>query len=424
MDTGAVSDVFKTLGLKKLTFAMQNCNSLNLTGLTKNLYEKVTAITSIKSDIIFLSDTRLTNASGVQNTERVSTLFRDNKNKSYSCFFNSSKNSRGVGILIANEIPITVINRIDDVDENFLVISAKINNFRIILASVYGPNGINREFFTKLEEAIRQSGVDDSEIVIGGDWNTCWDNSPVHLNVDTFEMANVPNLANSQSLHNLCTNLKLTDPFRILYPDKKDYSYQPFGTVRLNRSRLDFFCISEKLIPEINDVTISSATLTSLFDHKSVMLSFGNDAQKKINQNLSNIFLKDKIFKFGITTCALRVHLAALDENSEQFRTNSELINREKNTVSNMWTLVKNFFAESMINAQTPNPNSELQCAGFLTQLDLLQENSVGTDFLVNLPRRVTDSEFFVAERHAVNHLSHWFITHALEWDFIDIDSF
>jgi hypothetical protein len=31
------------------------------------------------------------------------------------------------------------------------------------------------------------------------------------------------------------------DPFRALYPNKRDYTYSPFGDTRLNRSRLDFF---------------------------------------------------------------------------------------------------------------------------------------------------------------------------------------
>ena len=65
-----------------LTFSAQNCNSLNLTGLSKNFSTKVSAITSCKSDVILLSDIRLLGCNGVKNDERVFNAFRDSSEKS------------------------------------------------------------------------------------------------------------------------------------------------------------------------------------------------------------------------------------------------------------------------------------------------------------------------------------------------------
>jgi hypothetical protein len=73
-----------------------------------------------------LSDIRLTNAHGVKNDDRVFNAFRDSKDKSYNAILYSSKNSRGVGILIANNLEFDILSRIDDPEENLLVLKINI----------------------------------------------------------------------------------------------------------------------------------------------------------------------------------------------------------------------------------------------------------------------------------------------------------
>jgi hypothetical protein len=92
------------------TVSSQNCNSLNLSGTSSNLDAKLEAITAIKTDIIFLSDIRLTNARGVQDSERIRKYLRDNRNRAYEFYHNSTSNGRGVAILIAMTLN-TVVNR-------------------------------------------------------------------------------------------------------------------------------------------------------------------------------------------------------------------------------------------------------------------------------------------------------------------------
>jgi exonuclease III len=206
----------------KLSFSIQNCNSLNLTGLSTNFATKVTAIASCKSDIIFISDIRLLGCNGIKNDERVSNAFRDCKEKSYSSILHSSKNSRGIGILYSNELNFEVNEMVKDADENFLAMRAKIESFDLILVSVYGPNGSDAAFFRYLDGAINQLSRGESlPIIMGGDWNTTWDSSPIQTNIDTIQMSAVPNLQNSILLHRLCEKLKLTDPYRIVNPTKR-----------------------------------------------------------------------------------------------------------------------------------------------------------------------------------------------------------
>jgi hypothetical protein len=115
--TGEVNDLVESL---LVPVSCQNLNSLNLTGLSFNLDIKIAAITECKSDIIFLSDVRLTNAKGVNNAGRASSLLRFAKSRQYNMHFNSSQNKRGVAILIGCNIDMTLMKKwMDQNEKNF-----------------------------------------------------------------------------------------------------------------------------------------------------------------------------------------------------------------------------------------------------------------------------------------------------------------
>jgi exonuclease III len=78
------------------------------------------------------------------------------------------------------------------------------------------------------------------------------------------------------------------DPFRFLYPEKKEFSYCPRNPLQKNRSRLDYFIISESIIDNITDCVIADTVQNKLFDHKAVTLSFNikkNTGNRKKNRN-------------------------------------------------------------------------------------------------------------------------------------------
>ena len=152
-----------------LSVSAQNCNSLNLTGVSTNLESKIGAITSVKSDLIFISDIRLVSSNGISNEERVRTAIRDSKYRSYEGYFNSNKNSRGVGILVANDINFTIIEQKIDLNQNYIILKASLNGSELILASIYGPNGADRQFFHEIERNINQlRGETELPVILGG----------------------------------------------------------------------------------------------------------------------------------------------------------------------------------------------------------------------------------------------------------------
>jgi len=140
-----------------------------LTGLSTNIETKIAAITSVKSDVIFLSDIRLTNPQGVKNDQRVTNGFKDSKNRSYDFFWNSTKCSRGVAILSGHSIDFEVISLSRDESENFLLMEVKIGTVTMVLGSIYGPNTADAGYFQKLSEDI--AGIlrgRDLPIILGG----------------------------------------------------------------------------------------------------------------------------------------------------------------------------------------------------------------------------------------------------------------
>jgi hypothetical protein len=72
-------------------------------------------------------------------------------------------------------------------------------------------------------------------------------------------MARTPNAANGNLMREFAGKHGLTDPFRVLYPLKKSFSYSPFGNTRSNKSQLDFFLVSTTLLSGIREVGVFPA---------------------------------------------------------------------------------------------------------------------------------------------------------------------
>ena len=111
----------------------------------------------------------------------------------------------------------------------------------------------------------------DCPSIIGGDWNATFstDNSPD--NIDIFRMAAPPSIIRSRAVAGLCETFNLTDPYRALHPDQREFTFRPH-TRRGNRSRLDFFLISDNLLRYLSDCSINPALSTELFNHKAVKM--------------------------------------------------------------------------------------------------------------------------------------------------------
>ena len=104
--------------LHNLSVLSQNVNSFNISTIDNpdnslnRFKQKVFSLLEIKSDIIFLQDTRAGDKSW-----SIEQLFSVNPFACYRCYLNSSKSSRGVMICIKNNLDCQVIREFKNPDQ-------------------------------------------------------------------------------------------------------------------------------------------------------------------------------------------------------------------------------------------------------------------------------------------------------------------
>jgi hypothetical protein len=261
-------------------------------------------------------------------------------------------------------------------------------------------------FYQELASVIRNvkaKGIEN--IILGGDWNATWDRSIVTSNIDTFQMAGLPNAKNSEYLENIVNEFSLVDPFRILYPDKRDFTYSPFGNVRLNRSRLDFYVMSSNLVPFLTECSISAAPKCKLFDHKTVTLYLFQQKPKKTcfkKDAISNSFLKEHALKYSVEIASRRAHLLSLDQQSADtppnYRNVQDFFNIEMGKI-NVCINVQKLFTKSLekISTVTPSELEILESAALDQRISLLFDEMAPISTLETLAKRCSHRDFFNA---------------------------
>jgi exonuclease III len=203
----------------------QNCNSLNISTECDKQLSKIIAITSLCTSVIFLSDLRLCGTP--EQCNKISKLFLTNSNKQYQFYYNSTKNSRGVGILIDNSLQIVVKYVFKDPQENILGLTVLLDDTTINIISIYGPNSNDKNFFNHLSECI--SHTPNTPTIIGGDWNTTYCTNSTKSNRDILNMVLPPSPLRSGWLNDLCRAHNLLDPYRAFYPIARDFTFTPRG---------------------------------------------------------------------------------------------------------------------------------------------------------------------------------------------------
>jgi exonuclease III len=363
----------------------------------KNFELKIAAIKSLGTDIIFLSDTRMVSNKGINGLMRVKQAFRDYKGKKYKVYANSSKNSRGVAILISFDIDIEITETCSDVEENYLFVRAKYKGQNMLLGSIYGPNSTSRDFYRCITRILNKNR--DRKIIMGGDWNTVWDRNPIATNIDTFHMANIPNAKNSELLENMASEFGLFDPYRVMYPSKRSFTYSPYGRVRLNRSRLDFFVVSSNVLDDLAHCECSFAVTIKLFDHKSVTMVLGNPKlMHKPPPKLRNSNLTHPLVIHHVKAAEILCHAHSMKiEEVCNIRGPYNLIKMGVlNTVNSIKTLLDELHALYEGEAKNgPAFGTEREIQAKINEIEHTYNNMIPTAAIIMLKKNCTNSRFF-----------------------------
>ena len=107
-------------------------------------------------------------------------------------------------------------------------------------------------------------------------------------------MAAPPNKRHSEYLWSLCNDCDLIEPFRFFNPNRKEFTFTPRDILKKNRSRIDFFLVSDYLVNKIGKIEISQTLQSNLFDHKAVILDFNKQHNGISRPCISNSILDDK----------------------------------------------------------------------------------------------------------------------------------
>jgi exonuclease III len=296
--------------MENLTLSSINCNSLNLSDVSKvNQNRKLLAISKLRTDVILLSDIRLSNKNKVSCSKSIEECFRTNPFGNYMFFHNSTQNKRGVGILISNKLGAKCVNRKDDPEENYLLLEIELKGCVFILGAVYGPNNYDPEFFTRLKNDLNFLG--SRRIILSGDWNCTPSSDEVSVNLDVLNMRALPNEQHSILLGEQSSEFDLIEPFRFKFPDSQEFTFIPRSALSKNRSRIDFFLVNEFFTQ-------------SELDHRAVFLSLAKKrvSQKYTTQIDAKIF-KDDVTEFIVQAAVLECYILHLREEA--------LVRREKN---------------------------------------------------------------------------------------------
>ena len=260
----------------KLNISCINVNSFNVStirGKNSKTFLKIEGITGKKADIILISDCRAGKYG--QELER---MFNMSINGRYKLYINSTKERRGVAIAVKGEIFHEILATHKDEEENYLILKLRIQNTVINIGAIYGPNENNVAFYNRLKQIW---DIENELTILGGDFNTVQDTRGGIESIDRIGNGECPNITNARVINEWIYSGKIVDPYRVLYPETREYSYTSFRRGdTLGRNRLDFFLISSALIMQV-DNTKYEDRLGRDFDHREVIMSLGKKGGKR-----------------------------------------------------------------------------------------------------------------------------------------------
>lgn len=297
-------------------------------------------ILSTRADVVLLQDIRLDSA-GCSQLQQVISF---NQFGNYDLYSNSNRNNgRGVCILLKKSLDIEIVNSIWSNDNNFIILDTLYKGKPLAFASIYGPTQqSDPDFFVNFYSYV--TNLQHGNIIIGGDFNTVLCTKEPKSNIDLHNALTFPNKLHSVELNRLMSINALNDPYRLLYPTRKDFSYTPFGG-RDYKSRLDFFLVSPNLIEKVSEVDYIPSLNKNLFDHSPVSLKLNYRTKSRIDVFKPRIS-KGQINVIGLKQiCRIEIVNTLLEHSPPNlfldFKRSIQLVNIEAENISK---IVYNFY--------------------------------------------------------------------------------
>ena len=192
----------------------------------------------------------------------------------YKCLFSSySSAARGTAILFKNSFEHEIHSTSRDINGNFIIVDLTIENHKMTLVNLYGPNNDEPWFYTNLQNKIKQ--LNNQNIIMVGDWNLLLD-----PNIDGKNYRHINNPRAKEEVLKIMNDLNLCDVWREENPDKARFTWRrSMQNKDTQMGRLDFFLVSDPLLTWTVNQNIEIGYRS---DHSVITLEIKlNDTQKR-----------------------------------------------------------------------------------------------------------------------------------------------
>ena len=229
--------------------------SWNVNSLKVRLEQVITWLQFSNCDILAIQELKMDNDSFPKD------IFIQN---GYHCIFNGQKTYNGVAIISKFPIHDIVYDIPDFVDHQKRVVSATINNIRIICAYVVNGESIESDKFIykmfwlkNFRKYIQENLNFNKNLIVLGDFNIAPDDIDVY-DVNKWQNNILFTDEEKKAFHDLL-DLGLYDSFRLVNRDLKQYTWWDYRNFSFKRNlgvRIDHILISENLKQYINSCSI------------------------------------------------------------------------------------------------------------------------------------------------------------------------
>ena len=219
----------------------------------------------------------------------------------FQAYFSSfSTQKRGVAIFFNNNFEFKIHSRFNDTNGNLLLLDIEIDEHRITLVTIYGPNKDDPGFYEVLKNKIIEMG--NKDIIINGDWNMLLDPQ-----IDGINYKNINNPNARLKVLQIMTELNLYDVWRDENLEKKIYTWKKKLSPGIYQmGRLDFMLVSESLLNFTRDEDVVPGFRS---DHSATTLSlnFHKIQKNKTFWKFNNSLLKNKDYVNEIKNVILKI---------------------------------------------------------------------------------------------------------------------
>ena len=179
-----------------------------------------------------------------------------------NCIFSSNTTrSRGVTILFGKNLDFKIHQEKVDIEGNYVILDVTVENVRMTLGSIYGPNTDDPIFYANLFDEI--AAMNNATTMLCGDWNI-----PMDYEKDTRNYIGENNRkARDMLLQKMCT-LELSDVWRVQHLHDKTYTWHKSAR-SLQMARLDYFLVSKDIVSHTLVTSIIPGYKT---DHSAITL--------------------------------------------------------------------------------------------------------------------------------------------------------